>query len=204
LIEEAVAVMIGRFDPARIVVAMRGARSSDFKLGDQNHSSLGWSRDVLPEFRVEGGLTVWSQANVKKFGVVRSPIDGHLGNYVFEAAHPKVLDALNEKYAGKADLRQWVLHVQRFDDQQGTVLLSDLRRKLAEAYSFLSKGIHFEFSTDGSASLDVMDLAAQIADALQVLTTCALYSHFANGGLCRLANHEAIDAFDSVAARFSL
>ena len=204
LIEEAIAAILARFDPARIVVAFRGARTSDFRVGDLNQSSLGWVRDVLPEIRVEAGATVWSQSTIKKSGVVRSPVDGHLASYVFETAHPQVLDALNAKYATSTDLRQWVLHLQKFDDQQGVALLADLRRRIAEAYSYLSKGIHFEFSSDGVASLDVNELAKRIADAIQVLVTCGLYSHFSEASLCRLSHQAATDSFDLLARQFSI
>ncbi len=161
LLEQCALAVIGRLDPIRLVVAYRGAKSADFRLGERNESSFSWSRDVLPEFKFGQGH--WSQSSLKN-GPVRGLLDGHLATYLFDSTHRRVLDSIATALTGTSLFPAWIGQVQTYET--GGPLLSQLRSRASNAYSALSKGVHFEFLGASTTDLSRQELATNLDSAL--------------------------------------
>ncbi len=195
LLEESLSGVLGRCDPMRLVAAYRGPRSQDFKFGDRNESSINWSRDILCDF--SPGNDSWSQATLKK-GLNRSLLDGHLCDYLFTTAHELILDQLSLCVTEKGSAPAWTLEIQKH--AEGKHFASEIRNKSKQAYSYLSKGIHFEFLP--SMSLEPVELKQQIRNSLFVISAAALYSNFCDTALDSIPMPEAGEIFFEISEFF--
>lgn len=170
-IEESTALIYGRIDPIRLVVALKGAMSSDFEAGRLNPSSLAWADYVQPSFAPVSD-ECWSQSTLKKTsGIVRGLLSGHTAHFIFESGFFRCLDSFQHELCERDDIPNWVADLQKFPD--GKALLSDLRRRASQGYSHLSKGIHFEFMPSASPSLDPSEIKRLIQDFVYVAATVA-------------------------------
>lgn len=196
--EQSLAVLLGRMDPIRFVSLIRGAESADFVLGQRNASSFNWTRDVLPDVRpLASGW--WSQETLAK-QIHRTLLHGHLADYLFESAHVTLITDLTDWTANLSALPSWITDLLKFEKGDGVLGL--LRKDAAESYSSLSKGIHFEFLKGNSTALTREEVTIAISDAITVVTTVALYSHFTDISLQKLSRTDALTFFMQLVAKF--
>lgn len=173
LLEQGSAALLGRVDPIRMVAIVKGSASADFKLGQRNASSFIWGKDVIPD--TKPGTGFWTQDSLGK-GVHRALLDGHLADYIFTSAHKELEDPLFEATSKRTQLPDWIIELQKLD--RGALVLSKLRTLASEAYSTLSKGIHFEFFLGRETTPDINEIRNSTSKAITVIATVALYTHF--------------------------
>lgn len=199
-IEESMALIYGRIDPVRLVVALQGALSSDFEVGKLNPSSLAWSDFVHPPFdQIRDDC--WSQGTLRKNGVVRGLLSGHMAHCVFESGFFSCLDSLTQKSEETGEMSDWVADLQKFPE--GKALLNDLRRRAGQGYSHLSKGIHFEFMPTASPSLDPMEIRRLIKDAVFISSSVALVANASGMIHAPIEFEEAASLYFSVSKIYS-
>jgi len=203
--EELMGILQGRIDPTRLIVSHKGANGPDFLMGSPNRSSLSWSDDVFPGFEIakEG---VWSQSTLKKnSGIVRGLLSGHLAYSLFDHGFIPALDAaqreVDEVTRTGADLPAWIEAFQKFSE--GEHLLSDLRRRASDAYSRLSKGIHFEFIPSSGAALSSLEIKRLLFEIIFVLSTISYVVNCSGLAHCSLTPSDSIKIYFSLSSKFS-
>lgn len=168
--EEIAAILLGRLDPIRLVVSIMGAKSADYVSGALNKSSLSWFDDIIPEFDASAKAGHWSQQTLKKNEIVRGLLSGQLAHSVFESGFYSAIDAIQGR--GEESISDWVRDVQKF--VEGSHLLADMRRRAAQVYSHLSKGIHFEFMSITGAAIEPDEIKRLLSEMLYMLATTSL------------------------------
>ncbi|WP_409268701.1 hypothetical protein [Massilia sp. BHUDP2] len=171
--EQSLAILLGRLDPIRFVALIRGAESSDFSLGQRNNSSFNWTKDVLPDVKPPNSGW-WSQDSLKQ--IHRTLLHGQMADYLFESTHALLIPDLTDWTTDYATLPNWITELLTIE--AGDRVLGRLRKHATEAYSSLSKGIHFEFLKGSSTSLTKETVESSISDCITVIGTCALYTQF--------------------------
>lgn len=203
--EEIMGILQGRLDPTRLIVSHKGANSPDFMMGSLNRSSLSWSDDVFPNFEVVGD-EVWSQSTLKKnSGIVRGLLSGHLAYSLFDHGFISALDAAQHEVDevtkdGAGDLPAWIETFQKFSE--GKHLLADLRRRASDAYSRLSKGIHFEFIPSSGAALSVVEIRRLLIEIAYVLSTISYVANCSGLAHCSLAPADSIKIYFALSTKF--
>lgn len=197
LLEQSLATILGRLDPLRFLSIVRGSRSPDFQLGGKNVSSFSWSGDVFPPAKPGAGGW-WSQETLKT--LIRGVLDGHLADYLFGSHHEVLRDKLTDAVIDQASLSTWVINLLKME--RGDHCLSLVRKRAGECYSSLSKGMHFEFFKDHQTRPTAIEVEAAVRDAVAVVATCGLYSHFTDVALQRLPQDQAINNFLELTSRF--
>lgn len=190
ILEQSAAALLGRIDPIRMVSIVKGSASVDFKIGYRNASSFMWSKDVIPDTKPGSGF--WTQESIGK-GVYRALLDGHLADYIFASSHKELQDPLFEATVSKIQLPDWVIELQKFD--RGEPVLAKLRILASEAYSTLSKGIHFEFFLGKETTPDLKEIRSSTSKAITVIATAALYTHFSDVAVLKIDRDLAIESF---------
>lgn len=191
LLEQSTAILLGRVDPIRLITISKGSSSSDFKIGYRNASSFNWSKDVVPEAK-PGPSGFWTQENIGK-GVQRALLDGHLSDYLFSSAHSDLIDAITESTKNENELPDWIIELLKID--HGKAVLAKLRTYASEAYSTLSKGVHFEFFLGKATKPDSKEICSATSKAIIVITTTAMYTHFTDISINRIPKIVALDAY---------
>lgn len=190
ILEQSAAALLGRIDPIRMVSIVKGSASVDFKIGYRNASSFIWGKDVVPDIKPGNGF--WTQESIGK-GVCRALLDGHLADYIFTSSHKELQDPLFDATRTKAQLPDWIIELQKLD--RGEPVLSKLRTLASEAYSTLSKGIHFEFFLGKETTPDLKEIRNSTSKAVIVIATAALYTHFSDVATLKINRDLAIDSF---------
>jgi hypothetical protein len=198
--EEIAALLFGRLDPLRLIVSMKGARSGDFATGRLNQSSMSWADDVIPVFEPSHTSGSWGQQTLKKNGVVRGLLSGQLACSIFESGFLPALDAIQAKVTTD-EVPDWARDLQKFSE--GEHLLADLRRRSSQAYSHLSKGIHFEFMPVAGSAIEPAEIKRLLADMLYSLATVALVVNFSGVAHGRLEADECCDIYLSASNQIS-
>lgn len=198
ILEQGLAIVLGRLDPLRLITIIKGSNSTDFKLGQKNSSSFNWSKDVLPEAK-PGPNGYWSQETISKL-VHRSILDGHLADYLFSSCHSDLLDRLTDITASLTELPEWIIQVLKLE--KGEHVLAAVRARAAEAYSVLSKGIHFEFFLGQNTMPSNKELREATSKSITALATTALYSHFSDISVQRISKNEALRCFLEITKKF--
>lgn len=198
LLEQCLATILGRLDPIRLVTIVRGSKSPDFNIGARNNSSFSWSEDVLPNYK-PGSNPLWSQGALKS-PPCRGVLDGHLGDYLFGSHHDTVLDSVQTSVTDINPLPGWLISFLKHED--GKQCLTEVRKRASECYSGLSKGLHFEFFKDHATKPQKEEIISSIKDAILVISTCALYSHFTDISLLQINRKEATNCFVNLIKTF--
>ncbi len=191
LLEQGSAAIIGRIDPIRLITIVKGSSSVDFKLGQRNASSFIWNKDVLPDIKPNGG-SYWTQESISK-GVHRALLDGHLADYIFSTAHNPVMDAIAAESRKSSTIPDWIIELQKVE--KGEAILGKLRATAAEAYSTLSKGIHFEFFLGKETQPSMHELKKATNQAIFSIATASLYTHLSDVGINRIDPRTATKNF---------
>ena len=197
LLEQGAAVLLGRIDPLRLVTIIKGSSSPDFKLGYRNASSFIWNKDVVPDTKPGSGF--WTQENIAK-GVHRALLDGHLADYVFSSAHRELIDALTDATKSETELPDWIIDLLKLE--RGEPVLSKIRTLASEAYSTLSKGIHFEFFLGKETKPNVAEIRKATSRAMLAISTAALYSHFSDIAILTIDRPTAISSFLAITKKY--
>lgn len=182
ILEQGSAAIIGRLDPIRLITIAKGSSSVDFKIGQRNASSFIWNKDVLPDIKPNGG-NYWTQESISK-GIHRSLFQGHLADYIFSSAHDSMLDALTEETNSLPTVPDWIIEILKIE--KGEVVLSKLRQSAAEAYSTLSKGIHFEFFLGKETQPNINEIKKATSLAVYSIATTSLYTHLCDIGINKI------------------
>lgn len=204
--EEIMGTLRGRLDPTRLIVSHKGANSPDFLMGSLNRSSLSWSDDVFPSFELVGD-EIWSQSTLKKNGgIVRGLLSGHLAYSLFDHGFIPALDAAQREVdevtrGGSVDLPAWVETFQKFSE--GKYLLADLRRRASDAYSRLSKGIHFEFVPSSGAALSVVEIRRLLMEIAYVLSTISYVANCSGLAHCSLPPADSMKIYFALSMKFT-
>ncbi len=200
VIEEALAVLHGKLDPLRLVVALNGSKSGDFETGRPNRSSYSWSSDVVPT--CEPSVGIWTQRTLeKKEGIVRGVLSGHLAHSVFFDGFLPALDGF-QAALGDQPVPPWVVDIQRFE--AGDHLLADIRRRALTTYSSLSKGIHFEFLPTAGYNLQPVEIVSLLRQVIFITSTTALIINASRQGLGRIDDVRAAELFVAIAQEFGV
>lgn len=197
LLEQGAAVLLGRIDPIRLVTVIKGSSSVDFKLGYRNASSFMWNKDVVPETKPGNGF--WTQESIGK-GIHRALLDGHLADYVFSSAHKELIDSITDATKSEPELPDWIIDLLKLD--RGEPLLSKLRILATEAYSTLSKGIHFEFFLGRETKPDAKEIRSATSKAITTISTAALYTHFSDISILSIEKSAAISSFLQIIKKY--
>lgn len=197
LLEQSFAILLGRLDPIRLVTVIKGSNSPDFKLGHRNSSSFVWNKDVLPGVRPGNGY--WTQESIGK-GIHRALLDGHLADYVFTSAHDELIGPLTDATITKHELTDWAIELLKLD--RGEPVLAKLRILASEAYSTLSKGIHFEFFFGKETRPTIEEVRFATNKAIISISTVALYAHFSDISVLTIDKPIAISSFLEILNKF--
>lgn len=198
ILEQGLAIILGRLDPIRFVTIIKGSNSIDFKIGNKNSSSFNWTKDVLPDLK-PGNSGYWSQETIGK-SVHRAALDGHLADYLFNSCHTNLINDLTDETSTLAELPEWIIQLLRLE--KGEHVLAAIRSKAQEAYSVLSKGVHFEFFLGRNTMPERGEIKDAITKSILVLSTTALYSHFSDISIQRLSRKKAIKCFLSLTNKY--
>lgn len=197
ILEQSLAIIIGRFDPIRFLALVRGSKSTDFVMGQQNPSSFNWTRDVHPD--IAPPPSWWTQKEITKLQS-RSLLNGHLADYLFCSCHNDVIDGLSDFTASLQAVPRWISDL--LNIEEGISVLAQLRTRSKTSYSTLSKGIHFEFFEGNNTQLSLSSTTEAIRDAIITVATTALYSHYSDISLQRINRNIALSNFFSVIEKF--
>ncbi|MDD2711637.1 MAG: hypothetical protein PHU77_01855 [Simplicispira sp.] len=198
LLEQGCAAILGRLDNIRLVSIIKGSSSVDFKLGQRNASSFIWSKDVLPDVKPSGG-NYWTQESMNK-GIHRSLLEGHLAEYLFSTGHIPVLDKLIQATESINTIPDWIIDIQK--KEKGMAVLANIRTMISEAYSTLSKGIHFEFFLGNNTQPNREEIVKATSKAIIALATIAIYTNLTDIGLHKADSDTAISSFISIISEY--
>ncbi|MBX9960298.1 MAG: hypothetical protein K2Y15_09200, partial [Burkholderiaceae bacterium] len=165
--------------------------------GGFNSSSFIWSKDVLPDIKPGSGY--WTQESIGK-GIHRALLEGHLADYVFTSAHGEVIDEVTDSTNKQPRLAAWVIELLKVE--RGEAVLAKLRSETSEAYSTLSKGIHFEFFLGKETRPTTEEVQRATSKAMTAVATVALYSHFSDISILKIDKPTAIDSFLQIIDEF--
>lgn len=200
ILEQSMAALLGRIDPIRFIAIYRGALSQDFQIGARNHSSLDWSKDIIPsDLKISTGAH-WTQETLKK-GVTRSLLDGHIADYIFSSAHNLAIEKITDATIDKASLPEWVILLLKYDS--GTHLLPEIRKRASAAHSALSKGMHFEFFKGGETRPESEIIESAVRNAIIVVATSSIYVHYSDIATNKASCPKILNAFLEITAHFS-
>ncbi len=197
LLEQGAAVLLGRIDPLRLVTIIKGSSSVDFKLGYRNASSFIWNKDVVPDTKPGSGF--WTQESIGK-GVHRALLDGHLADYVFSSVHKELIDEITDATKSETELTDWIIDLLKLE--RGEPVLSKIRTIATEAYSTLSKGVHFEFFLGKETKPDAKEIQKATSRAITALSTAALYTHFSDIAILSIDRPKAISSFLEIIKKY--
>lgn len=197
ILEQSLAIIVGRFDAIRFLALVRGAQSADFVMGQQNPSSFNWIRDVHPD--IPPPASWWTQKAIDKL-LSRSLLHGHLADYLFSISHTDVIAELSDFTSNLSSLPSWVSDI--LNIEQGVNVLGQLRTRSKACYSILSKGIHFEFLEGMNTQMSAASVAEAIRDAMITVATAGLYSHFSDISLQRIERKVALAHFIEIMKKF--
>lgn len=202
LLEQGMATLLGRVDPIRFIAIYKGAQSQDFKMGEQNPSSLKWSEDIIPSTVKSKKDTHWKQEFIRQ-GLIRSLLDGHLADYIFSGAHDLAKDSIIDEITKYDTLPEYLINFSR--KEKGEQVLSEIRQSSKDTYSFLSKGIHFEFFDSGESMPSKDSIAAYIEKTISVIATTAIYVHFSDISINKINDDAiAVSNFIELTKKFSV
>ncbi len=191
ILEQGSAAIIGRLDPIRLITIAKGSSSVDFKIGQRNASSFIWNKDVIPDIKPIGG-SYWTQESISK-GIHRSLFEGHLADYIFSSAHDSILDSLTEEIKKAPTIPHWIIEILKIE--KGEAILSKLRKSASEAYSTLSKGIHFEFFLGRETQPNIDEIKKATSLAVYSIATTSLYTHLSDIGINKIGGKIATKNF---------
>lgn len=120
-------------------------------------------------------------------------LHGQLADYLFESAHGALITDLTDWTSELPTLPSWIADLLTLET--GNRVLGILRKDATEAYSSLSKGIHFEFLKGNSTALTKDEVMTAISDALTVSATVGLYSHFTDISSQKISRVDALTCF---------
>lgn len=198
LLEQGCAAILGRLDTIRLIAIIKGSSSVDFKLGQRNPSSFIWSKDVLPDVKPSGG-SYWTQESMNK-GIHRALLEGHLAEYIFSTAHIPVIDKLIQATESLSIIPDWIIDIQK--KEKGVAVLSTIKTMISEAYSTLSKGIHFEFFLGSNIHPNREEIVKATSKAILALATIAIYTNLTDIGLHKANSETAISSFISIISEY--
>ena len=183
LLENSCAALLGRLDTFRLLYLSEFQTQPEYEKGKRIKSSFTWFGDVVSDEKNQAAL--WSpEHDMTK--ISRALLSKHFNHLYWMPAVNRMLDFM-QPFEGEPCVSKLLEHeAERYIDQ--------IKGRVGQVYSTLSKGVHWEFFTS-TLVLDEVTVKDAIRDTLIIVAQLGLISHFIPTSYGSLTLEEAKDAY---------
>lgn len=182
LLENGCAALVGRFDTFRLLYLSEFQSQPEYEPGKRARSAFSWSGDVMPEDKVP---PLWN-IDADTLKINRALFSQHLEHVYWRPAFNSMLDFVS-KQSGESTLTD----VLAIDPEN---FIRQTKGRLAQLYSMLSKGVHWEFFTS-ALLFDDATIKTAIRDTCLLVAQLGLASHFVPTAYASLEPKKAVEAY---------
>ena len=153
--------LLGRFDPFRILT-LREVQQAN-RTADRRHAAaVQWTGDILAVKKV---TEPWS-VEQKPDGMTRALLGDYYEHILWQQAFEQLLDRVPQSRGG-----EWMRKLRR---QKPEGFIPEMRKRAAEIYSTLSKGVHHEFVISPERTLGQDTILVSMNETIELVANLAL------------------------------
>ncbi len=182
ILENGCAALVGRFDPFRILYLSEFQTRPEYVAGKRVKSAFSWAGDVIPEERPSA--TLWD-ADHEIAKISRSLFSAHLEHVYWRPAVDALLDHIEDNDAPQLN------EIRSIESDK---YISEIKGRLRQLYSQLSKGVHWEFFSS-SLQMDEVTVKSLLRDTIVNVAGLGLISHFVPTAYASLDADAAVEAY---------
>ena len=161
LLEVSMTALLGRFDPFRILT-LREVQQAN-RTADRRHAAaVQWTGDILALKKV---TEPWS-VEQKPDGMTRALLGDYYERILWQQAFEQLLDRVPQVRGG-----EWMLKLRR---QTPEGFIPEMRRRVAEIYSTLSKGVHHELVISPERTLGQDTILDSMSESIEIVANLSL------------------------------
>lgn len=188
VLENSCAAIVGRIDAFRLIYISEFQSKAEYEVGKRAKSSFSWTGDVFPS---GGNIRLWDIDNdVPKIG--RALFSQHYEELYWKPAVADAIDFINDNTAVTAPPELSQLDPENF--------VSLIKGRSNQAYSGLSKGVHWEFFNQASV-LDETTTKGLLKEACTIAAMLGFVSHFIPTAHSSIDPAEALEHFGTFIGR---
>ena len=192
LLENVSTALIGRLDPFRLLVLKRIQMSaSPSDIGRRWDSSINWQGDIF-----EQGIkdSLW-KPNIKYNNICRAILGDYYGDIFWNETYKSILDSDIPLQYEKGDV---LADYRTIPPEQFTI---EIRKKISNLYSAISKGVHSEFIIAQGIIYDEITVLNLVSETMEYFSLLSLISHNIGTCICKIPLEQAVKVFYNIKER---
>lgn len=168
ILEASMTILLLRIDPFRILSIYKVQSSANYDVTKKSNVALLWTGDVIASSKPK--RDIWNPEN-KILESDRALLGKHWGELLWIPNLIKLQDYIVENNLESNWLNDFL-------NEEVPAYFERIKTESMKAFSFFSKGIHFEFLIDIESTYDMLTMQKELYSMFRKVALLALVSHF--------------------------